>query len=205
MNAATIGLLDDDPRMIQALHRLLASRGFQVRDFPSPEAFLLSYRSAELDCLVMDLAMPGTSGLEVQEHLRKAGARLPVVFLTGAGDIPASVRAMKGGASNFLTKPVDSSELINAIRLALIESAKSRAGESDLAGIRERFARLTTRETEVLRHVISGKLNKQIAHDLGICEQTVKIHRMRITEKTGLPSVAELVRAADRAGVQPAG
>lgn len=204
MNPATIGLLDDDPGMLQALHRLLASRGFKVRDFSSPEAFLLSYRSAGLDCLVMDLAMPGASGLEVQDRLRKAGARLPVIFLTGEGDIPASVRAIKGGASNFLTKPVDATELVNAIRLALIESARSRSGESDLAGFRERFTRLTARETEVLRHVIAGKLNKQIAMDLGICEQTVKIHRMHITEKTGLPSVAELVRAADRAGLLPA-
>jgi FixJ family two-component response regulator len=205
MNPATIGLLDDDPGMLHALERLLAGRGFRVCCFSSPDEFLGGYRAAGLDCVVMDLAMPGTGGLEVQERLRKAGAVLPVVFLSGEGDIPASVRAIKGGAVNFLTKPVDAAELLNALRLALIESAKSRAAEEQLAGLRERFGQLTAREREVLCHVITGKLNKQIAADLGISEQTVKIHRMRITEKTGLPSVAELVRAADRLQLDPAG
>jgi FixJ family two-component response regulator len=205
MKPATIGLLDDDPGMLHALERLLACRGFQVRCFSSPDEFLRSYRSAGLDCVVMDLAMPGSSGLEVQERLRKSGACLPVVFLSGEGDIPASVRAIKGGAVNFLTKPVDATELINTLRLALIEKAKTQALEDETSGLRERFSQLTNRERDVLCHVITGKLNKQIAADLGISEQTVKLHRMRITEKTGLPSVAQLVRAADRLHLDPAG
>jgi FixJ family two-component response regulator len=204
MNSGIIALVDDDPGMLKALARLLSGQGFAVRTFASAEEFLLGYRELQFDCAVFDLAMPGIDGIELQEILRRREVALPVIFLTGEGDIPATVRAIKGGALNFLTKPVDTAELLNMLRLALIEATKSRVGEAQLAGLRERFDLLSPREREVLRHVITGKLNKQIAADLGISEQTVKIHRMRITEKTGLPSVAELVRAADQLRLEPA-
>lgn len=204
MKDATIGLLDDDPGMLEALQRLLTGRGYRVCAFLCPDEFLIGFRQAGLDCVIMDLQMPRIGGLEVQDRLKQAGVVLPVVFLTGEGDIPATVRAIQGGAVNFLTKPVDAEELLNAVRLALIESSKVAASEARLVRLREGFARLTPREHEVLCHVISGKLNKQIAADLGICEQTVKIHRMRITGKTGILSVAELVRAADLLKIAPA-
>ncbi len=204
MKTATIGIVDDDPGMLVAIERLLRGQGYVVRTFASAEEFLLGHREPHLDCAVLDLAMPGLGGLELQDQLRRNGALLPIVFLTGEGDIPASVRAIKAGAVNFLIKPVDAAEPFNALRLALIEGNRARAVEEELAGVRERFSLLTPLELEVLRHVISGKLNKQIAADLGVSEQTVKIHRMRITQKSGLPSVAELVRAAESLQIEPA-
>ena len=204
MNTGVIALVDDDRGMLRALERLLSGRGFTVRTFASAEEFLLGYRKLQFDCAVFDLAMPGLGGLDLQDLLRQRRTSLPIVFLTGEGDIPASVRAVRAGAVNFLTKPVDTVELLNTLRVALIEGSRSRAVEEELARMRERFDGLTSRELEVLRHVIVGKLNKQIAGDLGVSEQTVKIHRMHITEKTRLPSVAELVRAAGLLGIPPA-
>lgn len=204
MNLRTIGLVDDDPKMLQALDRLLVANGFHPRRFSSAEDFLARHRTEPCDCVILDLRMPGIDGLELLERLRKLEIPIPVIFLSGEGDIPASVRAIKGGAVDFLTKPVDATDLMNALRLALHEAAKVRANREAADQLRGRFATLTPRETEVLRHVITGKLNKQIAADLGISEQTVKIHRMRLVEKTGLPSVAELVRAADHLGIEPA-
>lgn len=204
MKNATIGLLDDDPGMLKALQRLLVGRGYQVRCFSCPDAFLIGFREAGLDCVIMDLQMPGMGGLEVQERLNRSGAVLPIVFLTGEGDIPASVRAIKAGAVHFLTKPVNVEDLLNALRLGLIEASKLTAVDEELARLQKGFDLLTPREREVLSHVISGKLNKLIAADLGISEQTVKIHRMRITAKTGIQSVAELVRATDQLRIEPA-
>lgn len=203
----TIGLVDDDPGILQSLDRLLTGQGFQIRTFPTAEAFLRGYRDAALDCVILDLELdgPGQGGLDLQEHLLRCGASLPVVFLSGRADIPASVRAMRAGAVHFLTKPADAGELLSALRQALTESLKKRAKDRELAALRERFAVLSAREMEVLLHVIAGKLNKQIASDLGISEQTVKIHRMRITEKSGMPSVAELVRASCLLDFEPAG
>ncbi|MBK1880931.1 response regulator transcription factor [Luteolibacter pohnpeiensis] len=204
MKTPTIGIVDDDPGIVQSLGRLLTNRGFQVHGFHSAEEFLWNHREPALDCAVFDLEMPGLGGLELQEQLRKKGNLLPVVFLSGEGDIPSTVRAMKGGAINFLTKPVDAGELLNSLRLALIQRNRERLEAHEHAEIRGRFESLTPREQEVLRHVIAGRLNKQIAAELGISEQTVKIHRMHITEKTGLPSVAELVRAASDLHIEPA-
>lgn len=204
MNTGAIAIVDDDPGILRSLDRLLSGRGFVVRTFPSAEAFLSSYGKEPIDCALFDLAMPGLDGLKLQERLRQRGVTLPVVFLTGEGDIPASVRAIKAGAVNFLTKPVDAKELLETLRVALIEGSRTRAAGKELASLRERFDRLTPRELEVLRHVIAGQLNKQIASDLGISEQTVKVHRMHITEKAGLPSVAELVRAAGLLGISSA-
>ncbi len=204
MTGATIGLVDDDPGMLRALERLLSVHGYRVRTFRSAEEFLVGFRRSSLACAVLDLSMPGLDGLELQEALRTRGERLPVLFLTGQGDIPATVRAMKNGAITFLTKPVDETSLLNALRLALIESARLGAEHEELGLLRQSFERLTPRELEVLRHVIAGKSNKCIASDLGVSEQTVKVHRMHVTRKTALPSVAELVRAADRLGIRPA-
>jgi|UniRef100_UPI00378351CC FixJ family two-component response regulator len=201
----TIGLVDDEPEMLRALRRLLLGEGFHVRTFGSAEDFLQQFTTASLDCVVLDVSMPGLGGLDVQERLNQAGAVLPVIFLTGRGDIPTSVRAIKAGAVNFLTKPVERAELLAALRVALTEGALRRAKEAELAEERARLALLTPRELEVLRHVIKGQLNKQIAADLGTSEQTIKVHRMHITEKMGIASVAELVHATARLGVLPAG
>jgi FixJ family two-component response regulator len=202
---ATIGLVDDDPAMLRALSRLLRARGFVVRTFDSPAGFLAQREGARLDCAVLDVSMPGLTGLEVQQALRQIGARLPIVFLTGRGDIPTSVRAIKAGAVNFLTKPVDEGELLAAVAAALEQAGRERASDDALAGLRSRAGRLTPREFEVWRHVVAGRLNKQIAANLGISEQTVKVHRMRLTAKLGIASVADLVRAAERLGIPPIG
>ncbi len=199
-----LGLVDDDPCMLKALRRLLLAEGFVVRAFTSPRAFLESLPGLEPDCAILDVSMPGISGLELQQQLHELGFTLPVIFLTGRGDIPMTVRAMQSGAVNFLTKPVNDSDLLAAIAQALAITMRQRTEEKALASDRRRLATLTPREVEVLQHVIAGKLNKQIAADLGTAEQTIKVHRMRITEKLGCPSVAELVRLAERLGVSVA-
>ncbi|MFN3152474.1 response regulator transcription factor [Bremerella sp.] len=205
MNTAPkIGLVDDEPEILKALRRLLSMEGFQIREYNSANDFIQSDDVQHLDCLVLDVSMPGLDGLELQARLKRAGMKVPIVFLTGTGDIPTSVRAVKAGAVNFLTKPFDADHLLAAIRDGLAEYASLKAEEQELGAKRSRLDRLTPREREVLGHVISGKLNKQIASSLGISEQTVKVHRMRITEKMGVSSVAELVRAAERLGVSPA-
>lgn len=201
---ATIGVVDDDPGMLKALHRLLASEGYAVRTFDSADAFLRRPPEATVDCLLLDVSLPGLTGLELQEQLGRFGDRLPIVFLTGQGDIPMTVRALKAGAINFLTKPANDTELLDAVREAVAQAASLRAHDEGLTDDRTRLARLTPRELEVLRHVIAGKPNKQIAADLGTSEQTIKVHRMRVTSKLRLASVAELVRAADRLGIPPA-
>jgi FixJ family two-component response regulator len=201
---ATIGLVDDEPGMLRALSRLLRAKGFAVRTFESSEVFLANLADARLDCVVLDVAMPGLNGLDLQVRLKILGARLPIIFLTGQGDIPTSVRAIKAGAVNFLTKPVAQEELLAALHIGLMEGERDRAKNELLADLRARMERLTPRELEVLRQVITGKLNKQMAADLGVGEMTIKIHRMRITEKMGLVSVAELVRAAQQLGIAPA-
>jgi FixJ family two-component response regulator len=198
-------LLDDEPEMLKALTRLLRAQGFQVRAFVSAREFLASERPDGVACLVLDVAMPEIDGLQVQEQLRRSGVELPVVFLTGHGDIPMSVRAMKGGAENFLTKPVNAAELLPAIRAALKRAAAQQAESRELAALSERLARLTPREREVLAHVIAGKMNKAIAAELGTGEQNVKVHRGRVMRKMGVRSVAELVRVTERLGVSPAG
>lgn len=201
---ANIGLVDDEPGMLRALGRLLRANGFTVKTFASADVFLGEFEQADLDCAVLDVAMPGLCGLELQERLKHRASGLPIIFLTGQGDIPMSVRAIKAGAVNFLTKPVDETALLEAIRTALETRVRWRAQEDALTDLRGRAERLTPREKEVLRHVIAGRLNKQIAAELGTVEQTIKVHRMRITEKMGLASVAELVRAAARLGIVPA-
>lgn len=202
-DSSTIAIVDDEAPTVRALSRLLRAKGFSVLPFHAPEIFLAAMATARVDCAVLDLSMPGLGGLEVQEQLKTLGVSLPVIFLTGQGDIPTSVRAIKAGAVNFLTKPVDEFDLLAAVHTAIAESSRARASDHALADLRARAANLTPRELEVLQHVIAGRLNKQIAATLGVGEQTVKVHRMHITEKLAITSVAELVRAAARLEINP--
>lgn len=191
-------LVDDELGMLKALTRLLKAEGFTVHAFTSAQAFLESYRPETLGCLVLDVAMPELTGLELQERLTRSGIPVPIVFLTGHGDIPMSVQAIKGGAVDFLTKPVRDDDLLRAVRAALQHAAEQRESIAGLALLRQRYASLTPRECEVMAHVIAGQLNKQIAADLGIGEHTVKVHRARVMEKMGVLSLADLVRVAER-------
>ena len=197
-------LLDDEPDMLKALTRLLRAQGLQVRGFANGRDFLARKAHQGPACLVLDVAMPEIDGLCVQERLRRGGDELPIIFLTGHGDIPMSVRAMKAGAEDFLTKPVNAVDLLQAIRAALRRASEQHALSEELASRRGRLASLTPREREVLGHVIAGKMNKQIAADLGTGEQNVKVHRGRLMRKMGVSSVAELVRLAERLGLRPA-
>ncbi len=201
----TVYLVDDEPGMLKALSRLLGTEGFAVQCFRSAADFLANLPPDARGCLVLDVAMPGLDGMKLQQRLVGDGSALPIIFLTGHGDIPMSVRAMKSGAVDFLTKPVRDDDLLAAVRAAL-KIAEAQAAEMDATtALRARLARLTPREREVMEHVIAGRLNKQIAAALGTGEQTIKVHRMRVMEKMGLESVAELVRAAARLGVSPRG
>jgi len=197
----TVHLLDDEPGLIKALTRLLKAEGFVVRGFTSAREFLAALDDTTVGCLVLDVAMPGLGGFEVQEHLMRLGNPLPIVFLTGRGDIPMSVQALKAGAVDFLTKPVDDAHLLRAVREAMAQCVARREQASTLAALRERFERLTPREREVMQHVVAGRLNKQIAADLGTGEQNIKVHRGRAMEKMEVESLADLVRAAERLGI----
>jgi len=196
-------LLDDEPEMLKALTRLLRAQGLRVRGYTSAREFLAQEFHQGPACLVLDVAIPGIDGLEVQERLRQSGVDLPIVFLTGHGNIPMSVRAVKAGAEDFLTKPVNGADLLRAIRAALQCARDRQAEREELVALQERLACLTPREREVLGHVITGKLNKQIAADLGTGEQNIKVHRGRLMRKMGVRSVAELVRVAERLGLPP--
>ncbi len=196
--AATVFLLDDEPKMVKALTRLLTAEGFKVRGFTSAQAFLDAYRVEEPGCLVLDVAMPELNGLGFQQRLAHDGILLPIVFLTGRGDIPMSVQAIKAGAVDFLTKPVDAAALLRAVRTALRNAAEQRDAIAEVAMLRERYSGLTLREREVMEHVVAGRLNKQIAAQLGTGEQNIKVHRARGMAKMGVKSLADLVRAAQR-------
>ena len=197
MSNPTVYLLDDEPGMVKAVTRLLRARGFEVQGFTTPVSFLDAYRPGSDSCLILDVAMPELDGLHLQRRLTHDGILLPIVFLTGRGDIPMSVRAMKAGAIDFLTKPVKDSDLLRAVRAALVRAAE----QHEIAVISGRLSRLTPREREVMKHVIAGKLNKQIAFDLGTGEQNIKIHRGRVMHKMGIESVADLVRIAEKLGI----
>jgi FixJ family two-component response regulator len=198
MEGATVFLVDDEPEMLKALTRLLTAEGFKVRAFGSALAFLASYNAPMPSCLVLDVAMPELNGLELQQRLTSNGVLLPIVFLTGRSDIPMSVQAMKAGAQDFLTKPVNDTELLDAVRAALQRAAERCEAIAEAASLRQRYTSLTAREREVMAHVVTGQLNKQIADALHIGEHTVKVHRARVMEKMGVKSLADLVRAAQR-------
>jgi FixJ family two-component response regulator len=198
-----IRVVDDDPSFRTAVTRLLRAAKYEVRGYASASEFLESDPCAEPGCILLDLRMPGADGLDLQQSLGRMEERLPIIFLTGHGDIPASVSAMKAGAVDFLTKPVQREALLGAIQNALGIDAKARAAHAVLRELHNRYENLTSREREVLAHVVSGKLNKQIAFDLGTSERTIKAHRASIMEKLRVQSVAELVRLAQELGVEP--
>jgi FixJ family two-component response regulator len=201
---AVVYLLDDEPSMLRALSRLLRLHDFTVMAFESVAEFFDFQRDGAPACLVLDIQMPDLDGLEVQERLAETHDTIPIIFLTGRGDIPISVRAMKAGAEDFLTKPVDGEELVRAVNAALDSARAKRAAEEEVAELRKRLDQLTPRQREVFEYVIAGKMNKNIAAELGTGEQNVKIHRRRVMRKMGVNSLAELVRSAERLGIEPA-
>jgi FixJ family two-component response regulator len=203
LSTPTIHVVDDDPSFRTAVTRLLRAAKYEVRGYASASEFLDSDPCAEPGCILLDLQMPGASGLDLQQSLARMEERLPIIFLTGHGDIPASVRAMKAGAVDFLTKPVRREALLNAIQNALGVDAKAREVRAASRELHDRYENLTPREREVLAHVVSGKLNKQIAFDLGTAERTIKAHRASIMDKLRVQSVAELVRLAQELRIQP--
>jgi FixJ family two-component response regulator len=194
-------VVDDYVPGRRSISRLLRAAGFVVATFASAQDFLAQYDPSVCGCLVLDLAMPDVSGLELQRILAEKGSLLPIIFLTAHGDIPKSVQAMKHGASDFLTKPVNDEDLLAAVRVAIEKSRDLRKEQTELSEIRARLATLTPREREVLEYVVAGKLNKQIAGDLGTVEQTIKIHRAHVMQKMRVHSVAELVRLTQRCGI----
>ena len=196
-----IFVVDDDPSVRKSLMRVMTSAGYAVEAFASARDFLARERVVGPCCVVLDVRMPGLTGLDLQETLASSGHRMPIVFITGHGDISMSVKAMKGGAVDFLTKPFDVENLLEAIQRAVTKDAKELGDKGRTADVLERVKLLTPRETEVFALVVTGMLNKQIAGALGIAEKTVKVHRARVMEKMRAGSVAELVRLADRAGV----
>jgi FixJ family two-component response regulator len=194
-------VIDDDPSMRGALEDLIGSVGLQVRPFASPQDFLQSKLPDAPGCLVLDVRLPGMSGLTFQQELARLGVALPIIFVTGHGDIPMSVRAMKAGAVEFLTKPFHDQELLDAIHTA-IERDRERRREAMLVGeVRERYATLTERERQIMALVVIGRANKQIAGELNLSEMTVKVHRGQVMRKMHAASLPELVRMADRLGV----
>jgi FixJ family two-component response regulator len=197
-------VIDDDPSMRNAIEDLLQSVGLGIRVFPSAQEFLKAARPDAPGCIVLDVRLPGQSGLDFQRQISGTAIELPIVFITGHGDVAMSVRAMKSGAVEFLTKPFRDQELIDAIHAALERDRARRADASALAGLRARLDELTPREREVLVHVVSGRLNKQIAATLELSEATVKMHRGQIMRKMQAGSLPELVRMADRLGVTAA-
>jgi FixJ family two-component response regulator len=194
-------VVDDDPSVRKSLSRLLTSADYTVETFASAREFLERDPHPGPCCLVLDVRMPGLTGIQLQEMLAATGRRMSIVFVTGHADVPTSVKAMKAGAVDLLTKPVDFHDLIAAIRRAMTRDAHDRAAETRLAEVKRRVDTLTAREAEVFARVVTGMLNKQIGAVLGIGEKTVKVHRARVMEKMQAGSVAELVRLADEAGV----
>ena len=200
--AATVFVVDDDDSVRKGLANLLHSAGYSTRLFNSGSEFL-EYSRDEPGCVILDLRMPGTGGLELQEKLAAQACYPPIIFLSGHGDVPSTAKALKLGAMDFLEKPVDAEILLAAVKDALNVDRENRLQYSQLVEVQVRLEKLTTREFEVLRHVIAGRLNKQIASSLDISEKTVKTHRGRVMEKMKAQSVAELIRFADKAGVRP--
>lgn len=198
---ATVFVVDDDASFRDALGSLIRSVGLHVQLFASAQDFLTSPRPDGPACLVLDVRMPGLGGLDCQQQLAETGFQIPIIFMTGYGDVPMSVRAMKAGAVDFLTKPFRDQDLLDAVQHAIEHDRRRRSDEQETSGLRERFASLTSREREVMSRVVSGRLNKQIAGELGTSEITVKVQRSHVMRKMNADSVADLVRMAGRLGV----
>jgi FixJ family two-component response regulator len=195
-------VVDDDPSVRVAMGRLLKSVGLTVKTFASARDFLEQATPERSGCLIVDLRMPGMGGLDLQDQLSARHVSLPVIFLTGYGTVPASVRAMKAGAVDFLEKPVDDQTLLDTVHKALERDREARLNQAEMQALQQRLALLTPREYEVLTFIISGRLNKQAAAALGTTEKTIKVHRARIMEKLQCASLAELVRLAEKAGIK---
>ena len=200
----TVFVVDDDPSIRESLSLLLSSAGYSVNTFASAKEFLESEHSTSGPaCLVLDVKMPGISGLDLQKELTSRNYAIPVIFITGHGDIPMSVQAMKKGAVDFLSKPFDDGQLLDAVKVALLKDSQARADLNEQKHIMQRLDSLTTRENEILTYLITGMLNKQIAYELNISERTVKAHRKQVLDKLGVNSIAELVRLTEKMGVKP--
>jgi FixJ family two-component response regulator len=191
-------IVDDDDSMREALSSLMRSVGLEAKAFASAREFLAQPQADSAACLVLDVRMPGLSGLDLQRELQRSAISIPIIFITGHGDIPMSVRAMKEGAAEFLPKPFREEELLDAIRLCLERDRVARREHAELAGLRSRYESLTSREREVLGPIVRGLMNKQVAAALAISEVTVKVHRRHIIEKMGARSLPELVRMAEK-------
>ena len=199
-DSATVFIVDDDQSVRTALARLMRSAELRAETFASAREFLERERPDGPGCMVLDLSMPGSTGLELQQDMAAADIDLPIIFLTGHGTVPSSVKALKSGAVDFLEKPVDDDRLLSAIKDAVEQNVRTRRDRASLSEIQERVARLTRRELQVFRLVVQGKLNKQVAAELGMSEKTVKVHRARVMQKMEADSLAQLVRLAERAG-----
>jgi len=197
-----IAIVDDDPSVREGLSSLIRSAGLRVETFASAQEFLALPGAEAPSCLVLDLQLPGLSGLDLQKRMAEVGLEIPIVFLTGHGNIPASVQAMKAGAVEFLTKPFDDQELLKAIQEAVERDRRARQQHAEKRELQDRYESLTAREQEVMQQVVSGRLNKQIAAELKITEFTVKIHRGRVMRKMHADSLADLVRMAESLGIR---
>jgi FixJ family two-component response regulator len=201
VNDPTVFVVDDEASVRSSLTRLFRSVGWTTRDFASPAEFLSAYDLDDAGCLVLDFAMPGLDGVQLQSILRDMGSVLPIIFLTGQAGVPDTVTALKQGAQDFLTKPVEPEVLLTAVRGALDRDDEERSEKSEIRDLQRRLDALTPREREVLAHVVTGQLNKQIARDLGAAEKTIRIHRGRVMKKMQADSVISLAHMADRLGI----
>jgi FixJ family two-component response regulator len=199
---AVIAIVDDDPSVREGLESLIRSAGWRVETFASAQEFLARPRAEAPSCLILDLQLPGLSGLDLQKRMAEVEQEIPIVFLTGHGNIPASVQAMKAGAVEFLTKPFDEQDLLRAIEEAIERDRRTRQRQAEMRDLQGRYESLAAREQEVMQQVVTGLLNKQVAAELNITEFTVKVHRGQVMRKMRAGSLADLVRMADKLGIQ---